>query len=240
MSRAFLTAAASLIFALSALAQGADDKAAAAAAAAAAKTKVDELKAALKGKDEDPKIAAITACGDAPHSTTAAALAPLLGDPSDNIRLAAAKALGHMKGIPDAAKALHGGLGANDDKSKVLAAIFSAIGEVNSPTSVEVVREWIDHRMAKRDTSDAPGMNEAIDCMGGLKWKATVSALIDLGRKNIVANGARGGHGMRAKEDNRFQRALQRLTGEKMDDMQAWDEWWKKNAGNFKDDLTAK
>ncbi|MCE9582618.1 MAG: HEAT repeat domain-containing protein [Planctomycetes bacterium] len=240
MIRPFVALALSLALAASTFAQGADDKEAAAAAAAAAKTKVEELKVALKGKDEDPKIAAITACGEAPHSTTAAALAPLLGDPSDNVRTAAAKALGHMKGLADAAKALHAGLGANEDKTKVLGAIFDAIGEVNNPASVAVVKDWVNHRMAKRDGSDAPGLTEAIDCMGALKWKSCVSALIDLGKKNIVANGARGGHGMRAKEDNKFQRALQRLTGEKLEDMDAWDDWWKKNAGSFKDDLTAK
>lgn len=235
MTRVLLPLAALLAFAASSFAEGADD---AKAAAEAAKARVDALKTALKGKEEDPKVAAINDCGDAPHATTAAALAPLLGDPSDNIRLAAAKSLGRMKGLAEAAKALHGGLAANEEKSKVLDAVFEAMGEVNSPLSVAVAKEWIDKRMAKRDTSDAPGMASAIDCLGSLKWKASVSALIDLGKKNIVANGARGGHGMRLKEDIRFSRALSRLTGEKQETMDGWDDWWKKNAATFKDDLT--
>lgn len=210
------------------------------AAADAAKSRVDELKTALKGKEEDPKISAISACGEAPHATTAAALAPLLGDPSDNVRTAAAKALGKMKGLAEAAKALHAGLGANEEKSKVLDALFDAIGEVNHGSSVAVCKDWISHRITKRDGADQPGINSAIDAMGALKWKASVSALIDLGKKNIVANGARGGKGLRWKDDVRFNRALQRLTGESFEDMDGWEDWWKKNAGKFNDDLTAK
>ncbi|MCC6738098.1 MAG: HEAT repeat domain-containing protein [Planctomycetia bacterium] len=210
------------------------------AAAETAKARVDELKTALKGKEEDPKIAAISACGDAPHATTAAALAPLLGDPSDNVRIAAAKALGRMKGLPEAAKALHGGLGANEEREKVITEVFTAMGEVNHPSSVAVLKDWVSHRMTKRDTSDSREINAAIDAMGSLKWKSCVTALIDLGKKNIVANGARGGKGMRWREDVRFNRALQRLTGESFEDMDGWDDWWKKNAGKFNDDLTAK
>lgn len=236
--RLALAAALAILLASTRLqAQSADD---AKAAAEAAKAKVDELKAALKGKEEDPKIAAISACGDAPHASTAAALAPLLGDPSDNIRIAAAKALGRMKSLPEAAKALHGGIGANEEREKVITAIFTAIGEVNHPSSVAVLKDWISHRMTKRDTSDSREINSAIEAMGSLKWKSCVSALIDLGKKNIVANGARGGHGMRWKQDVRYTRALQRLTGESFEDMDGWDDWWKKNAGKFNDDLTTK
>ncbi|MEK7467579.1 MAG: HEAT repeat domain-containing protein [Planctomycetota bacterium] len=210
------------------------------AAADAARIRVDELKVACKGKEEDPKIAAISACADAPHATTAAALAPLLGDPSENVRIATAKALGRMKGLPEAAKAIHGGLGANEEKSKVLDALFDAIGEVNHGSSVAVCKDWISHRITKRDGADQPGINSAIDAMGALKWKGSVSALIDLGKKNIVANGARGGKGLRWKDDARFNRALQRLTGESFEDMDGWEDWWKKNAGKFNDDLTTK
>jgi hypothetical protein len=232
-----LSLAASALLASALLAQSPEE---AKAAADAAKPKVEELKTALKGKEEDPKIAAITGCGEAPHPTTAVALAPLLGDSSETIRIAAAKALGKMKGLAEAAKALHGGLGANDEKSKVLDAIFDAIGEVNHGSSVAVCKDWINHRITKRDGADQPGINSAITAMGALKWKGAVSALIDLGKKNIVANGARGGKGMRWKDDVRFNRSLQRLTGESFEDMDAWDDWWKKSAGKFNDDLTAK
>ena len=30
------------------------------------------------------------------------------------------------------------------------------------------------------------------------------------------------------------------LTGESFEDMDGWEDWWKKNAGKFNDDLTAK
>lgn len=235
--RTLLAAVLALLTASACLAESAED---AKAAADAAKAKIDELKAALKGKEEAPKLAAIAGCGEAPHASTAAALAPLLGDPSDNVRIAAAKALGKMKSLPEAAKALHGGIGANEEKEKVILEVFNAMGDVNHVSSVAVLKDWISHRMGKRDTSDSKEINAAIEALGGLKWKASVSALIDLGKKNIVSNGARGGHGMRWKEDVRYNKALQRLTGESFEDMDGWDDWWKKNAGKFNDDLTAK
>jgi len=232
-----LSLAACLILASALLAQTPEE---AKAAAEAAKSKIDELKTALKGKEEDPKVAAIAACGDAPHASTAAALTPLLGDASETVRIAAAKALGKMKSLAEAAKGLHAGLAANEEKSKVLDALFDAIGEVNHGSSVAVCKDWVNHRITKRDGADQPGINSAIEAMGALKWKACVSALIDLGKKNIVANGARGGKGMRWKDDVRFNRSLQRLTGESFEDMDGWDDWWKKNAGKLNDDLTTK
>ena len=69
--------------------------------AEAAKAKVDALKAA---KDAEAKKAAIADAGACPHATVAAALAPMLADPDDAIRTAAADALGAMKGLADAAK----------------------------------------------------------------------------------------------------------------------------------------
>lgn len=237
MKHLALPLAAFLLLGSTVLAQTSEE---AKAAADAAKSRIDELKTALKGKEEEPKIAAISACGDAPHATTAVSLAPLLGDASENVRTAAAKALGKMRGIADAAKALHGGLGANEEKPKVLDALFDAIGSVNHGSSVAVCKDWISHRITKRDGADQPGINSAIDAMGALKWKGSVSAIIDLGKKNIVANGGRGGKGLRWKDDARFNRALQRLTGESYEDMDGWEDWWKKNAGKFNDDLTTK
>jgi HEAT repeat protein len=210
------------------------------AAADAAKLKVDELKAALKGKDEDLKLSAISGCADSPHPLTAAALSPILVDPSEDLRIAAAKALGRMKSLPEAAKALHSGIKPNEEKEKVITEVFTAIGEVNHPSSIAVLKDWISHRMTKRDTSDSREINAAIEAMGSLKWKSCVTALIDLGKKNIVANGWRGGNGMRWRQDVRYSRALQRLTGESFEDIDGWDDWWKKNAGKFNEDLTAK
>jgi len=205
-----------------------------------AKAKVEALKTAMKGKDDGAKTSAIADCGAVNHALTAIALAPILGDPSDDLRLAAAKALGDMKSLPEAAKALHGGLKANESKASVLQAIFASMGDVNHPASVAVCRDYVNDRIAKRDSAEQPGINEAISCLGKLKWKASVTALIEMAKRNEVANGARGGKGLRAKSDIRMFKALVQLTGESFESSEAWDDWWKKNAGKFNDDLTAK
>ena len=61
-----------------------------------AKAKVAALKAA---KEVEAKKTAIADAGTCPHATVAAALAPMLADPDDAIRTAAAGALGSMKGL---------------------------------------------------------------------------------------------------------------------------------------------
>lgn len=226
-----------LTLSLAGLALADDSKA---AVDADAKARVDALKAAAKEKDSEPRAQAISSCGEVAHPLTAAAVAPFLGDPVEDVRLQAAKALGRMAGLAEAAKALHGGLRANEEKPKVLKEIFTAMGDVNSFSSVAVCKDWINGRITKRDTSDQTSINEAIACLGNLKFKASVTTLIDLGKKNIVANGARGGHGMRARSDVRFNRALQQLTAESFEDIDSWDDWWKKSAGKFNEDMTVR
>jgi hypothetical protein len=225
--------ACTLLLALPSPAQDPDAK----TAAADAKARADELKSALRGQETDPKLAAIEACGDLPHAITAAAVAPLVADKSEEIAIAAVKALGRMKDLAEAAKALHASLKPNESRSKVLAAAFDAIGEVNHPSSVPVCKDWVDSRIARRDGSLQRGIDEAIACLGSLKWKSSVSALIDLGKRNIVAG---PGYGLRYRSDNRFNRALRRLTGEDFEDIDSWDDWWKKAGAKFNDDLSAK
>ncbi|KAF0247169.1 MAG: hypothetical protein FD180_108 [Planctomycetota bacterium] len=90
-----------------------------------AKAKVAALKAA---KEVEARKTAIADAGSCPHATVAAALAPMVADADDAIRTAAVEALGSMKGLADAAKALVGGIAPNAKKPEVLKAVFTAIG----------------------------------------------------------------------------------------------------------------
>ncbi|MCE9582619.1 MAG: hypothetical protein K8T20_09020 [Planctomycetes bacterium] len=204
-----------------------------------AKARVDAYNAAAKEKSEDAKQTAIGAMADCPHTSVIGLLAKILVGDTDDCRIAAAKALGRMKNDANAAKALHGGLAPNEQKSSVLSACFTAIGEVNHPSSVGVCKDWVNHRLGSRDGEDLPGVDEAVDALGGLKWKLSVEALIDLWHKNKVV-GRDPASKFREKVRKHCAQALSRLLGEKLGNQDAWDDWWKDNKGKFNDDLSAK
>jgi hypothetical protein len=205
----------------------------------AAKAAVDALKQATKDKDADARLAAISACGAAPHRLSAAALAPCLADPSDDIRIAAAGALGQMTGLEDAARALNSSLARNAERSKVFLSLLAAIVSVQHPSSVAACSEFVDDRLARRDASDQSEINLVLDTLSRLSFKATVDALIDILAKNEVV-GHGGGNGTAARSENRTSRALRRLLGEDLYSSKEWKSWWGKHAKEFNNDLTRK
>lgn len=204
-----------------------------------AKAKTDAYQQAVKDKSDEGRKAAIEAMGDCPHAAVYSLLAKVLVGDTDDCRLAAAKALGRMRDDAGAAKALHSALKANESRTSVLKACFEAISEINHPSSVGVCKDWIEHRLGSRDGEDLPGVNEAIDALGGLKWKSSVEALIDLWHKNRVV-GRDPRSNFKEKVRKHCNQALRRLLGEKMGTQDEWDDWWKDNKARFNDDLTAK
>ena len=82
-------------------------------------------------------------------------------------------------------------------------------------------------------------MDEAVDALGGLTWKSSVEALIDLWHKNKVV-GRDPASKFREKVRKHCSQALSRLLGEKQPNQDAWDSWWKDNQAKFNDDLTSK
>lgn len=207
---------------------------------AEAKARVEALRTALKGTDAAAKAGAIDACGKSPHPMTAGALAPLLGDASDDIRGAAAAALGRMVSLPDAAKALHSGLAANAKKAPVEKAIFSALESVGDASSVAVVSEWVLDYRSKKDEDVVSMVDSAIACLGGLKFKASVRALMEIQKKIEVSSGPGKRGSASPPRDKRPSDALGRLTGQKFTKAAEWEEWWKKTEATLKDDLTPK
>lgn len=204
-----------------------------------AKARTDAYAQAVKDKSEEAKQAAIDSMSDCAHANVFNLLAKILVGDTDACRTAAAKTLGRMKGEAGAAKALHGALKANEERSSVLSACFRAISDINHPSSVAVCKDWVDHRLGSRDGEDLPGVNDAVDALGGLKWKASVEALIDLWHKNRVV-GRDPASRFREKVRKHCAQALSRLLGEKLGNQDAWDDWWKDNKGKFNDDLSAK
>ncbi|MBI5368995.1 MAG: HEAT repeat domain-containing protein [Planctomycetes bacterium] len=205
-----------------------------------AKAQVTALKSALRGKDVDGKLRTITACTDCPHPAVAAALGGVLTSEADDVRIAAAGALGTMKGLDVAARALTAALPANEENGKVLPKIFGAIGDVGHLSAVAAVVEWINRRIAQRDKDDIQGMVEAIGALGGLKSKGTMDALLDLWRKNQVV-GANRKHHFRESCNRAFQQAVRKLfAGEKHNGQKEWDDWWREYADKYRDDLTPK
>lgn len=207
-----------------------------------ADARVAALKEAYKGDSEETKKDAIAACADCPHPAVAAALAPLLTSGTDEYRIAVAQVLGKMPRLAEAAKALHAGMKPNEKQDKVLRAVFEGIARVNHSSSVAVLEKWIDDRLDLRDSEEVPGVILAFDVLGFLKHKASVEVILDLCNKKKVSGWNAGtGGGYKMKCGRHAEAALVRLTGqEAFGDLELWKDWWKKNARDFNEDMTAK
>ncbi|MBI2923006.1 MAG: hypothetical protein HYY18_18275 [Planctomycetes bacterium] len=204
-----------------------------------AKAMVEKWNEAVKAATQEAKEGAIQEMATCPHPTVIVLLSKIVAGEVDELRIRGAAALGQMTDNIDAAKALHAGLKPNEKKTSVMEAVFKAIESVNHPTSVAVCLKWASDRVSQRDGEDWAGLSGAIDALGGLKWKTSVDALIDLWHKSRVAGKDRGTP-FKEKTRKRCDQALRRLTGENMPNQDGWDDWWKDNAKKFNADMTMK
>lgn len=203
-----------------------------------AKAALDSWNEAVKIGTDEAKAMGIEKLAECRHAMTAAKLGWLATVESEDLRIASAKGLGKMAGFADAAKALHGAIKANEANRKVHGAVFDAIVDVNHSSSVAVCKEWASDRVSHRDSEDVPIITAAIDALGGLKWKSAVEALLDIWHKNKVVD--RRNDGFRGKVRSACEKALRRLTGEKLGNYDEWHDWWKDEKGKLKDDMTPK
>ncbi|MEK7469957.1 MAG: hypothetical protein AAB074_21525 [Planctomycetota bacterium] len=234
MNRLMLAAAAVLALAASVLAEDPPPK----TEAEIAQEKVDALILAMKDGTDDEKTVAIAGCGLTPHALTANALAPLLANPADDIRTKAVAALSLMKGVAEAATALESGFTANEEKSPIFLAILRAIEAVALPSSIAVLKSWIDKQLKKKETATLPTVDAAIESLAGIRHKKSVEALMLLlkGIEDRAGKPAKGSPPPAA--DLRVIAALARLTGQRMQQHPLWVEWWKKNEAKYNDDMT--
>ncbi|NUN48956.1 MAG: hypothetical protein HUU15_09035 [Candidatus Brocadiae bacterium] len=236
MSRASMSFACLLLLAGAARAgdpvpEGTDTEAAAA---------LDHWKIAEEEGGEAALRAGLAKLAAVRHPMTAGKLGFLAGSLRDeSIRAEAAKALGGMTGYAEAAKALHGAIKPNIPNRKALAAVFDAIGEVGHSSSVETCERWARDAVDDRDGEMAGVVDGAIGALGAMASRKSLEAVLDIWRKNrTLGDGKREGLRGRAREACR--KALRRLTGEKLDSLDEWEDWWKKEKSRLGDDLQRK
>ncbi len=208
-------------------------------AEADAKPKAEAVTAALKGKDEAAKKAAIAAAGDCAHPLCAGALAQAFGDLSEDVRVEAAKALGKMKGLPEAAKALNAAFAAHPKPGKVLHAVTPAIGSVGHVSSVPVLGAYLSKRIPEKSDEENLEVGDALTQLGEIRCKASVELLLDLLKKASSVGQMKKPH-QQATEGNAV-RSLNKLAGGKDFKTTAEAEsWWKATEKKVNDDLTPK
>lgn len=204
-----------------------------------AKAKAAALKTALKSGTPDEKKGAIAACASVKHAVSAAALGPVLADPSDELRIAAAQSLGSMAGLPEAAKALAGGVAPNAKKPEVLKAIFKGMASVNHSAAVPALKEFADKRVPLKDDKESETVVASIEALSQIKWKASVEVLLDLYTKQVgVGMDCSKGHHQPVY--SAIMRGVEGFAGKSFQMPGDAKAWWSKRQKEVNDDLTEK
>jgi HEAT repeat protein len=211
----------------------------AAPAEADAKAKAEAVKAAIKGKDVEAKKKAVADAAGCAHALVAAAVAPALMDPDAGVREAAAGALGGMKGLPEAARALNGAVGAHLKNSDTLVAVFRAIAGVNHASSVPVLKDYVGKRVPLKDEKESKQVVAAIESLGALKAKSAVEVLLDLYSKQVGV-GMNCDKGEHAPVYSAIRGALEKISGQSFGMPDNAKQWWRKTEPTLKDDLSKK
>ncbi|KAF0247168.1 MAG: hypothetical protein FD180_107 [Planctomycetota bacterium] len=205
-----------------------------------AKDRVEALKGA---KDETSKKKAIADAAKCPSASVAEALGNITSadDWESPLRIAAAEALGEMKGLSDAAKALAKGITANEKNPDVLKAIFRAMGKVGSVTAVPALKDFASKRLPLKDEKASSDLVVAsIDALVAITCKASVEALFALNKlMTETATFAKKANSLVSQKIETGLKALlpglpKKFGGEE------WIVWWDKNEATFNDDLTPK
>lgn len=193
---------------------------------------------ALKGSDEAAKKAAVEGCGLNPHAQTAMALGPVLYGEADDLRIAAAQALGKMKLLAEAAKVLHGGIGPNVKRPAVLEAIFKAVAAVKHESSVPVCRKFAVDFLSSPDPLMAAPIVASVEALGCLRLKDSVEAVLAVRRR--AADTRTAPQATRDGVESSASAALEKLTGESVGNVEQFETWWKRNGYTFNDDMTVR
>lgn len=203
-----------------------------------AKPIADRVTAALKGKEEEAKKSAIAAAGETPNPLVADALAAAFNDPSEDVRIAAANALGKMTGLAEAAKVLSAAFTAHVKVPKILHAITPAIAAVGHIGALGVLKEYLLKRIPERDDAENLEIGDALMAVGALRCKASVELLFDLMKKESSV-GAMKKPFQQATEGTTM-RAMNALAGKEFKTVQEAQAWWKGAEKALNDDLTPK
>jgi len=204
-----------------------------------AKPKAEAVTAALKGKDEAAKKAAIVAAGDCAHALCANALAPAFGDASEDVRVEAAKALGKMKGLAEAAKVLNAAFVANPKPGKTLHAVTPALGSVGHPSSVPVLGAYLEKRIPEKDDEENIEVADAMMSLGMIRCRASVETILDLLKKAAAVGQMKKPHQLAT--EGAALRSLSKLSvKENFQTVATAEAWWKAMLKKVNDDLSLK
>jgi len=206
-----------------------------------AKERVEALKGA---KDDASKKKAIADAAKCPSASVAEELGNITSadDWESPLRIAAAEALGEMKGLSDAAKALAKGITANEKNPDVLKAIFRAMGKVGSATAVPALKDFASKRLPFKDEKASGDLVVAsIQALSAIKSKASVEALLSL-KKIPTGDKSAPVSKPNTLVTNETIKGLKTLLAGLPDNFggEEWIVWWNKNKETFNDDLTPK
>ncbi|MCE9582620.1 MAG: hypothetical protein K8T20_09025 [Planctomycetes bacterium] len=205
-----------------------------------AKAKIEAIAAAVKGGEVAAIKDAIKASGDCPHVKVILVLRDLVnGGNPDEWRVAAAAALGRMKGSADAATALNGALESTASKRTAFRAVCNAIQDLASRSSISPLTAFVRSRVSKHEQEDLDAIDSALDALGAIPCKASVEAVMDLWQK-CKYSGRDPHQNFKDKVAGSCRAAMRRLTGEKIDNYRDWDDWWDHTKDKLNDDLSKK
>ncbi len=210
-----------------------------------AKEALNAFAKAYASKDETARASAVSALGEVEHPRVVHVLGSLLTSDAESIRVAAAQALGKFHGRKDVVPALTEALASEEKYPKAEVAILRALGETGDPAAVPALRKHLKSEVPKRDKDDGSSEKAAIDALEKLHCKASLEALIETLKQNALAGGTSGkGQGTARKSREEVKqattRAIESLTGEKLDSWREWEDWWKATSSKYDDQLSKK
>ncbi|MHC5038769.1 MAG: HEAT repeat domain-containing protein [Planctomycetota bacterium] len=189
---------------------------------------VQAFEAGWSKRSEAEKIASMDTLADIDHDLAVAAIAGRgLPDPSEMVRMAAAKSLGIL-GKRKAAPALMAALKANEKKIGVYLQVIWALGECNDPRAVpSLSKNWWTQRVKEYAVVCAVAK---VHALGNIRHATSVDALIEALQKAGEEEGI-------WEIKKAIPESLKKLTGKDfLLDVSAWKKWWKTHRGTFKFD----
>ncbi len=200
-----------------------------------AKTKIDEFNKAFAAKDESARVAAVEALAPVMNASVSKVLAGLLARDTQDVRIAAAKALGRV--ADDAAiTGLSGAIEANKKMPEVQKAILSALGSTDSEKALPAIHKMFDKY---KDGVAAA----AVDAADKICSPASIDVLMEVFHKaDLEKAKASGASGSNQDTPNRdiedlfdpTKKTLGDITGGSEVSYKGWKEWYKKEGGKLK------
>lgn len=199
-------------------------------------TAIERLQAALKCGDTESRKAAVKHCGSEPVAATALGLAPLLVNESEDLRVAAAVALGRMEGLAEAAKVLHAAVPQNLKNPRVLNAIFEAIARVGHESSVSFCRRFAGEAASSKDPALSTPAYGATSALAAFRSRDAVDALRDL---RLIASRAGGDATIRESIGKSAVDAIKALVPDAAGlGAEEFATWWKRHRHEYRGDMT--